>query len=123
MYPDTSFEIFRTLTFSWEFFRQHTGFGLPNVYEYEPGGLLVREFDPKHPAYSIQPWISMVPDQYRVDIMSHFAIWSLTLERSDYSFDKPEEFKFRAYNSFVGLTKDKLMSGEWPTTTREIGDV
>lgn len=108
----TSFDIFGTITFSWEFFRHHTGRGIPRT-EWR-GGLICRTHQNPE-VFSIVPWLYMLPEKYRADILKYMADWCMAHVLEDIWRDPDEDkFKYEAYGGFVELIQQKMLANEWP---------
>lgn len=111
MNPETSFAIFGTLTLSWEFFRRHTGRGMP-VVDWESDGLLVRT--PSHQTFSLLPWLYLIPEKYQEDTVRYFETWDALLPEECWEEPNEEKFKFEAYRGFIGLIQKKMIERKWP---------
>lgn len=110
MQTDTSFELFGTLMFSWAFFKIHTGFGIPILnLDFDDNGLVKRRGAAT--GFSIQPWLLLVPIQYRDEILDHLGGWSLGVKKKDVNVSA---FQRDIYDAFLELAKGKIQSGEWP---------
>jgi hypothetical protein len=110
---EPSFDIFGTMTFSWEFFRRHTGRGSPKT-EWRQGCLMTRELNPEEPVYSLVPWLLMIPDGYRDEVLRHLARYFVTLPMERWAEPNEDKFKFDAYRSFGNLIQRKMLAAEWP---------
>lgn len=112
MDPQTSFEIFGTIMFSWEFFRRHTGRGMPRA-EWEPNGLLCRDVQDGQ-VFSLVPWLYMIPARYQNEMLRHMTRFFATLPRKEWNEPDEKKFQFQAYKALIGLIQQKMLAQEWP---------
>jgi hypothetical protein len=102
--------------FSWEFFRRHTGRGIPSA-EWGPGGLLCRDVS-GDPAFSLIPWLYMIPARYQNEMLRHMTKYFTTLPMDQWHEPDEKKFQFQAYKALIGLIQQKMLAQEWPKEGR-----